>query len=237
MKKAANFQIERIMKNIEILKPLQLKHVKAFHHANSVKTSCTFLEHGALLSRAHVETRGLSQTSQTSDQLDKNFGIWNDVFLDGVDIHSRARTNNHYGPVLFVLNFESILQDKTLEGTLSITRDNPVHWSNDQKDSDRYFGSVDEFKASYEFGDFGKMFTFRIGDGKMPLVPHLNRIVLDDPQVTANGASVYESAYKALTVAAERGRIEIKVHKRECPNTCKCLELYKSNWATLNQMF
>ena len=225
------------MNNNEILKALQLKHVVAFHHANSVKTSCTFLEHGALLSRAHVEKNGLSQTSQSSDSSDKAFGIWNDVFLDGVDIHSRARNNNHYGPVLFVLNFESVLRDKALEGTLRITRENPIYWSNGQNDSDRYYGSVAEFEVAYKFGDFAKMFTFRIDDGRIPLVPHLNRIVLDDPQVTVNGASAYESAKEYLMAAAKRGQTKVEVKKRNCSNGCKCVELYKANWTTLKHMF
>lgn len=50
------------------------------HHANTVTTSCTFLEHGALLSRGYVEDHGLKQTYQNSDALDKKFGIWNAVF-------------------------------------------------------------------------------------------------------------------------------------------------------------
>lgn len=220
-----------------ILRALNLKGVAAFYHANSVKTSCTFLEHGALLSRAHVEDHHLSQTPQNSDELDKAYGIWNDVFLDGVDIHARARSNNHYGPVLFVLDVESVLQDPNLEGTLRITRVNPIHWSNGQSESDRYFSSTDEFEASYSFGDFGNMFTFRTDDGLIPLLPHLRRIVFDDPQATKRDVSVFESASEALMAAAKRGGIDIELHKRECSDTCKCVGLYKSKWATFKNMF
>src|SRR4051812_37172943 len=74
------------------------------HHANTVETSCTFLEHNGLLSRGYVESNGLSQTAQDSDDIDKKYGIWDKVFLDHVDIHhrgGRVRGANYYGPVLF----------------------------------------------------------------------------------------------------------------------------------------
>ena len=80
---------------------------KQLHHANTVRTSCTFLEHGALLSRGFVEDKGLKQTSQYTDALDKKYKIWHRVFLDHVDIHARGGRRkgfNQYGPVLFVFD-------------------------------------------------------------------------------------------------------------------------------------
>lgn len=64
------------------MNPADVYHVldgigaRVLHHANTASTSCTFLEHGALLSRGCVEGRGLSQTAQASDAIDKKFGIW-----------------------------------------------------------------------------------------------------------------------------------------------------------------
>lgn len=72
--------------------------VTHLHHANTVATSCTFLRSSRLASRGWVDYYRLPQTPQLSDDLDKQFGIWNDVFMDGVDIHRRGRTRNFYGP-------------------------------------------------------------------------------------------------------------------------------------------
>ena len=153
------------MDNLEILKVIKSAGVSGLYHANSVATSRTFLTHSGLLSRGYVERQKLHQTPQDSDALDRTFGIWNDVFLDTVDIHYRARNQNHYGPVLFVLNVDSVLKDKTLAGTLRITRKNPVHWVVNQTEHDRYFDTEDEFRKEFSFGDFGKHFTFRTSTG------------------------------------------------------------------------
>ena len=225
------------MKNIDVLKVLQSRGVTAFYHANSVLTACTFLEAAALLSRGYVEKHKLKQTPQTSDQLDKKYGIWNDIFLDTVDIHDRARRKNHYGPVLFVLNVGSVLNDKNLEGKLRITRENPIHWSDGQQPKDRYFETVDEFASYFSFGDFGKHFTFRPDSGKIPLARHLNHILLDDPQDSLGDASAFTAALHALEAAAKRGKIEVKIRKRQCCDECKCLDNYKAEQATQKAMF
>ena len=92
-----------------------LKKIKAprLHHANSGTTSRTFLEQGGLLSRGFVEQRGLNQTAQPSDDLDMKYGIWDRIFVDQVDIHTRARRKkapNEYGPVLFLLELDALIQ-------------------------------------------------------------------------------------------------------------------------------
>src|SRR5687768_18349840 len=114
---------------------------KYLHHANTVTTSCTFLEHGALLSRGYVEDHGFKQTPQESDALDKKFGIWDRVFLDHVDIHyrgGRRKGPNQYGPVLFVLDLTVLLQ--LPKGTeVGVTKTNPIHWRGNQKDADRWY--------------------------------------------------------------------------------------------------
>jgi hypothetical protein len=225
------------MNNTDVLRVLREHGANDFFHANSVLTSCTFLEAAALLSRQYVETHGLKQTPQTSDTLDKKYGIWNDIFLDTVDIHDRARRKNHYGPVLFVLNAESVLEDKSLEGTLRITRENPVHWSDDQKPEDRYFETVDEFAKSFSYGDFGKHFTFRTKDGKLSLANHLEYIIMDDPKDSLGDPDTYEAARDSLKAAAKRGKMPITIRKRECRPACQCLENYKMDQAAQKIMF
>ena len=62
----------------QVLKGIGATHL---HHANTVTTSCTFLEHAALLSRDYVEKHGLAQTNQSSDEIDKKYGIWTAYLL------------------------------------------------------------------------------------------------------------------------------------------------------------
>src|SRR5215472_18675424 len=70
----------------EILKRIGVTHL---HHANSVITSCTYLEQGGIVSRGFAEDHGLQQSSQPTDELDKKYGIWHTIFVPHVDIHDR----------------------------------------------------------------------------------------------------------------------------------------------------
>lgn len=81
--------------SVRVHEALVAKGVENIHHANTVLTACQFLRVKALLSRETVESRGLKQTPQHSDKLDKRNSIWFDVFTDLVDIHERASTENH----------------------------------------------------------------------------------------------------------------------------------------------
>src|SRR5690348_7841844 len=136
----------------DVLEVLRQKGVQRFYHANTVRSSLTFLQAGGLLSRGTVEDCGLDQTPQSTDDLDKRFGIWHDIFIDGVDIHSRSSNCNAYGPVLFELNLRLFESDAL--PALWITRDNPCRWEDGDSDQERYYLSVDEFQAEYNFGDF-----------------------------------------------------------------------------------
>lgn len=60
---------------------LSAKGVKFLHHANTVKTSLTFIKAKSLLSRAYVEKNSLDQTEQYTDTKDKKFDIWDSVFF------------------------------------------------------------------------------------------------------------------------------------------------------------
>ncbi len=95
----------------DVLRVLERKGVTALHHANTVQTSCTFLQQGKLMGRGIVAEGGFPQTPQQTDEIDKRYAIWNDIFLDGIDIHERARQRCFYGPVLFVLDLSLLAQD------------------------------------------------------------------------------------------------------------------------------
>jgi hypothetical protein len=165
------------------------KGIDTLHHANTVQTACLFLQNGRLLSRGTVEDRGLAQTPQRSDDLDKRYAIWNDIFLDSVDIHERAKARNLYGPVLFRFRLDLLLEPEI--PTVWITRKNPTEWREGEKPEDRFFTSVTEFANKYSKGDFGSMFMLRHAGGVLRLERHLKDIVLDEPTMRDDEADLY----------------------------------------------
>jgi hypothetical protein len=208
-----------------ILKRIGATHL---HHANSVTTSCAFLEHGGLLSRGFVEDQGLQQTAQYSDLKDKKYDIWHRIFVDHVDIHDRGgRTKgaNQYGPVLFRLDLDVLL--RLPEGSeVLVTKTNPVHWYDSQPDSERWFQSAEELAKSIHFGDFNKMLVIRTPSGKLDFPDRRARIILDDPQrQLSSGENAYTHAENRLTAAAV-GQVEACIERRECRSGCICVEKY-----------
>ncbi len=113
-------------------------------HANSVKTAIQFIRGEGLFSRAYGEERGL-QTSQNSDQIDKQLGVYNDIFFDNVDIPHISGTNRSaYGPVMFVF------KPDILEGQKArILKCNP--WSREDRNTltynDMFYSGIEEIKT------------------------------------------------------------------------------------------
>ena len=66
----------------ELYEILNNKRIHNLYNANTISTSITFLNEKHLLSRKYVSDNGLFQTEQYSDELDKKFNIWDDIFLD-----------------------------------------------------------------------------------------------------------------------------------------------------------
>lgn len=202
------------------------KGVHSLHHANSVQTACLFLQQGRLLARGTVEERGFHQTAQISDDMDRSYGIWYDIFLDSVDIHARASQRNFYGPVLFVIDL-SVFDERWLS-TVWITKKNPTKWRPNDAPADRYFQSIDELERDFVRGNFGQMIMLRHVGGVLRLGPYLKELVVDDPHWTFDGLDVYAQTIGALRASAWQGRLgEIAISRRTCPAECGCSGQYK----------
>jgi len=209
----------------EVLRVLREKEISRLYHANSVRTSCSFLRQAKLLSRGTLVELGLPQTPQRTDQLDRSFGLWYDVFLDTVDIHYRARRRNNYGPVLFEFNME-IFEQEWL-AYVWITKSNPINWNQDTEYSDRYYQTIDEFSEGFSYGDFDKLFVFRSIGGVLRLRPYLNRILIDRSLREINGVRAYDQAVGALKASAVAGGLlEIEISPHECQENCNCIDQY-----------
>jgi hypothetical protein len=214
---------------------LRSKKVAELYHANTVLTACTFLQKGMILSRGNVEREKLFQTSQSSDAVDKKYGIWFDAFVDSVDIHARARKRNIYGPVIFVIDSEII--QKTYTGKIWVSKLNPTKWAENDMD-DRWFKSIDDLSTNFVKGRFDQMILFRHSGGALPFKSYLKKIILDDPFYEGDdGMDVFSSARGALQLAMTLGGFDVPIEKRKCESICKCKKEYASTPGIIDKLF
>jgi hypothetical protein len=218
-----------------VLEILSNSRVGELHHANSVATACQFLRSKSLMSRGMVERCGFSQTPQASDEIDRRYGIWFDVFLDSVDIHSRAGRSNVYGPVLFVL--DSKLIERKYTGRIWVTKLNPTKWAK-KSASQRWFQSKADLEEGFVRGNFDQMLVFRHCGGELPFGSYLKRIILDDPKCEVqNGVDCFSMAYGALKLAMADGGLDVPIERRVCPQGCLCFEEYVQAEEMVSMMF
>jgi hypothetical protein len=201
----------------------------ALYHANTVLTASTFLSRGALLSRDFVERHGLAQTPQKSDCKDKEYGVWDCIFLDRKDLHTRYRRRNGYGPVLFKFDLDILLRLPPGSEVL-FTRSNPAHWEDDRPENERYFRSASELADGLRFDKSQQMLAIRTRSGKLNFPRRQAQIILDVPQLdeTTPAESLYAKAAAQLMGAAGTGRVAASIVKRQCSGKCQCVTQYQS---------
>lgn len=99
------------------------------------------------------------QSPQSSDNDDKKFNVWNDIFLDTVDPHEYMRRQNRYGPVLFKFSIDFLIETD-LE--IWITKNNPIYWTDLTIQAEKYFATVQELRESWDsYQRQKKMVTIR----------------------------------------------------------------------------
>ena len=211
------------------------KGVDNLFHANSVATACQFIRSRSLMSRGTVERLGATQTPQASDDVDKRYGIWFDVFMDSVDIHHRARRANAYGPVLFVMDTKII--ERTYTGRLWVTKLNPTKWAG-KPDQQRWFRNKKDLEENFVVGRFDQMIVARHCGGELPFKRYLRKIILDDPnKETEDGVDLYSMAVGALHLAMQDANLDVPIERRQCRHGCLCGEYWGEDDERLFQMF
>jgi len=194
----------------DVKRVLLSKNAVHLFHANSVATACTFLRSGGLLSRGAVEARRLHQTWQPSDATDRSVGVWNDIFMDAVDIGDRVHGRNKYGPVLFKFNLDML--DYVYLPEVWVTKINPMYWTSRNVPVDeRYYQTVQQLEDQYTLGDFGAMFTLRNTMDILPFNGHLDGIILDNPN---RGNEVLNEATLAMREAMRQGGVIVNMETR-----------------------
>lgn len=212
------------LNNLALYELLKKKGIFYFNHANTVATSITFLTEGGLLSREYIEREGLIQTKQGSDEDDKEFNVWNDVFIDTVDLHGHFPRQNLYGPVLFKFNIDFLIEDKL---DIWVTKNNPIYWNSQTKEKEKYFQSIEELEQNWDkYPTQQKMFTVRKPERPI-LFEFLEEIILDNPKVIIyDDISLRKEAMNALKRATKGSSIlQKKIVIRECSN-CYCQSNY-----------
>jgi hypothetical protein len=218
----------RLMRGPDVGRVLRAKGITRLHHANTVATSCTFLQLGGLASRGHVADRGLPQTPQYTDNVDQKFGIWYDVFTDTVDIHDRASQRNQYGPVLFVVDV-GILNDLPAQSEVFVTKKNPTKWIDGEPQEARFFANPGELKLSLVKGTFDQIVVIKTQKGILPFRERDVQIVLDDPQRTlSNGTPAFTHGSARLRAAVGGSGLRVTITKRTCIDGCRCLGEYQT---------
>lgn len=211
------------------------KGVTELHHANSVATACQFIRKGSLLSRGSVERLGVAQTPQASDDADKRYSIWFDVFVDSVDIHKRAKRANAYGPVLFVFDINIINKNGT--GRIWVTKLNPTKWAS-KSEEQRWFQGKADLEENFVKGRFDQMLVLRHSGGELPFGRYLKEIILDDPKFeNEDGVDAFSMAVGALRLAMQHANISVPIRRRYCADKCTCESHWHEDEDRLLKMF
>lgn len=229
------------LNNSELYDFLIEKEVLALYHANTVRTSLTYFAERGLLSRGAVESKGLIQTPQSSDEVDKVLNVWDDVFLDTVDLHSFFPRQNYYGPVLFVLDID-LIKDEEFE--IWITKNNPINWKKATPDDERYFIDVDDLRKHWdEIPRQRKMITIKNNDSPI-LFNYVRKVIVDDPKVTLIQdevkTHVFNESFKIIKNAiTDEHPLKGKFTIRDCKGYCYCTSnyLHQHNAEEIKRLF
>lgn len=209
------------MNALQVKRSLINAGVDKLYHVNTVVTSLSFINQGGLLSRQTAEIMSVPQTPQSSDDIDREFGIYNDIFFDSVDIHDRAKRPNDYGPVMFVYSVDVL--DTLTEYDICITKDNPIYWNEGMRDNEKYFNSEQELLLGFSKGDFNKHITVR-NISKPLSFDCLQKIVIDNPGM--EHIDLLNKAKESIKSALDIIGVDVPVIVRNCSSNCSCLFKY-----------
>ena len=202
-----------------LLEHLRHHDVNTLVHANTAVTSTHFVRNQALLSRQAVDDLDLCQTAQASDEIDPVVGVWNDVFVDSVDIHNRGRFRNEYGPVL--LEFDVAILEQACNGHVWVTKSNPWYWRG-VPDERRWFQSTEELVAGFDVNAFCEMFVFRDCNGQLDFGDYLRQITIDAPDLQIDGTNVFDISRQLIVDAMNDADANVPIVPRNCRDGCRC---------------
>lgn len=226
------------LNNKELYHLFSEKGVHHLYHANTVRTSRTFIKQGGLMSRGAVELNGLPQTGQETDEIDRLFNIWNDVFLDTVDLHNYFGRQNYYGPIVFKLSTDFLIET---DFEIWVTKDNPKYWTEAMTTEQKYFQSVQELRDSWDAYQRQRKMTMIKNVVDAVLFDYVEEVIVDNPNVqnNQNGIIYFNQAVTNLKqTLLINPPLKSKFSTRTC-NGCYCKSNYinQVSIADLNRLF
>lgn len=201
------------------------KGITILHHANTVSTSISFIEANGLVSRGGIEHHGLYQTPQGSDNADKTYDVWNDIFIDTVDMHGYFPRQNIYGPISFKISTDFLLSEGL---DVWVTKNNPQYWNATMTMEQKYFLSVEELRDTWDnYERQRKMVTIKNIMNPI-LFNYLKQVIVDDPQVITQGYHLFNEAVVALKhTLGDNTTLKNKFLTRPtCSGACYCRSNY-----------
>jgi hypothetical protein len=224
--------------NISLHQLFLEKDITILHHANTLATSITFLESNGLISRGGVEQHGLYQTEQGSDDSDKIFDVWNDIFIDTIDLHGYFPRQNVYGPISFKISIDFLLAENF---DIWVTKNNPQYWNAAMTMEQKYFSSVDELRDTWNnYERQRKMITIKNVNEPI-LFDYLKQVLVDDPRVEIQGYHLFNEAVAALkhTLGDNTSLKNKFLIRPNCSVACYCRDNYLNqvNTNTLKRLF
>lgn len=216
----------------ELYEFLKSKNINHLYFACSVKTACSIINCGNLLSKHKLSLNKLPATGIDSAETDKAVGLWNKIIFHICDLHGYFARQNKFGPVCFVLNIEFLLD--VHENDLWVSKKNPLHWKKGTKKSDLYYFSVNDFAENFENLIKNKkahknLILIRDKKTEVNLKKHLVEIILDKP---GERHLLFMKSKKALLYALENANFQnVSFKIRNCKNFCFC----STNYAEMSE--
>lgn len=207
----------------ELLELLKSKEIKYLYYATSVKSACSMLNSGTLMSKHQLNFQKLPMTEPDNSDLEKAVGVWNKISLYTCDLHGYFTRQNKLGPVCFLIdiNFLSEVNEKDL----FISKRNPLNWKKTLKKNQIYYSSATEFAERFdtlisEKTAHKNIILIRDKKTTIDLNKYLVKIILDKP---AHRHLLFTKSKNSLIASLKASELQhIPLQIRECKEFCFC---------------
>lgn len=190
--------------------------IEYLYHANTVETAISYFRLGNLASREYLEKNTLPQTGQPmSDDIDKDYGIFNDLFLNFTDFHEYFKKPNRYGPILFEFKLEEIFQLLINSKCIAnLTNTQPHKWRSTKSEEERWTTDYNtRLIRPYSSGRL--TWPDLVINIEPPFLGMnlVNRMIIDGHPSSKNFGSNFEKVIKDLM---EKQGLNFPIEHREC---------------------
>jgi hypothetical protein len=237
----------------ELLRTFRQRKHCCVYHACTITTFRSYCALGAYASRQAVEEAGLSLTPQFSDEIDRERGLDDRLFLNVFDQHGDSVGDrsvfglNKYGPVLMVFTADALerVADDWRSYRIEIT--DPGYTDEEHEivtmrdfveDTFRYTvdhaWSNEPSRRPGTRGPASCLFNRDLG-GNVAFEPYLIEVVLD--RLPDQHARIEHLARKDLKDAIQQANLDVPVKMRDCVPRCGCRRAYEGMTETQVRRF